>query len=91
VLTRLPSPRRFGPTVALDYLRRRFELPPVVLSPTSYEALLELAARERLAGGTIYDGVIGATAKELGATLVTLDRRAERTYRALGVDYRLIT
>jgi predicted nucleic acid-binding protein len=47
--------------------------------------LAELADR-RIAGGSVYDALVGATAVEHGLTLVSRDHRALETYRALGVD-----
>jgi len=38
----------------------------------------------------VYDGLIGACARHHGLTLVTDDRRAEETYRALAVQYCLV-
>ena len=43
-----------------------------------------------LAGGAVYDGLVGAAAREHGLLLVSCDRRAEPTYRALGVSYELL-
>lgn len=90
VLTRLPPRQRVAPDVAAEYLRRSFALPPLTLSGRGYGDLLELAARDGLAGGAVYDAVVGATAREAGATLLTLDRRALATYRLLGVEHRLL-
>jgi predicted nucleic acid-binding protein len=90
VLTRLPPPHRVPTSVAWDYLKVTFELPPLVLGPDDYERLLDVAAAESIAGGALYDALVGATAREAGATLLTLDRRAVTTYRLLRVDHRLI-
>lgn len=90
VLTRLPPPQRVPAAVARDYLFARFALPPLVLSPDGYQELLDFAAGEAIAGGAVYDALVGATAKAAGATLLTLDRRALGIYRLLGVDHRLI-
>jgi predicted nucleic acid-binding protein len=90
VLTRLPPPRRFDPAVALAYLREGFQLPPAALAAVGYETLLELASTKDITGGAMYDAIVGMTANELGATLLTLDRRAIKTYELLGVDYRLV-
>jgi predicted nucleic acid-binding protein len=90
VLTRLPPPLRLPPPIVLAYLREMFELPPATLEPRRYLPLLEIAAAERAAGGAIYDAVVAATAKDIGATLLTLDRRAKRTYELVGVEYRLL-
>ena len=90
VLTRLPPPQRVPAAVARDYLNETFARPPLVLPPDGYERLLELAAAEGIAGGAVYDALVGATAREAGATLLTLDRRAVATYQLLRVDYRLV-
>lgn len=71
-------------------MKETFALPPLVLAPNGYERLLELAAAQRIAGGALYDALVGATAQEAGATLLTLDRRAVTTYQLLRVDYRLV-
>lgn len=90
VLTRLPPPRRVPAQAALDYLRRGFESPPLVLSASGYRDLIELAADEGIVGGAVYDALVAATAQEAGAALLTLDRRAATTYQLLGVAYRLV-
>ena len=61
-----------------------------MLRPDGYERLLDLAAAEGIAGGAVYDALVAATAREAGATLLTLDRRAVTTYQLLRVDYRLL-
>lgn len=90
VLTRLPPPQRVPTSVAWDYLKEMFVLPPLALGSDGYERLLGLAASESIAGGALYDALVGATAREAGATLLTLDRRAVITYRLLRVDHRLV-
>ncbi len=90
VLTRLPPPQRVPVSVARDYLKETFVLPPLVLGPDGYVWLLDRAAAESIAGGALYDALVAATAREAGATLLTLDRRAVTTYQLLGVDYRLV-
>ncbi len=44
-----------------------------------------------LAGGALYDGLVGAAARKHNLPLVTCDRRAEPTYRLLAVDYELLS
>jgi predicted nucleic acid-binding protein len=90
VLTRLPPPQRVPASVARDYLHETFALPPLVLGPDGYVRLLDLAAAENIAGGALYDALVAATAREAGAKLLTLDRRAVTTYRLLRVDYQLV-
>ena len=90
VLTRLPPPQRVPASVARDYLTETFALPPLVLPPDRYGPLLDLAAEKGIAGGAVYDALVGATARETGAKLLTLDRRAVATYQLLEVDYQLV-
>ena len=91
VLTRLPAPQRVPAAVARDYLRDAFTFPPHVLRAESYDGLIDLSAAEGIAGGAIYDAIVAATAKQEGAMLLTLDRRAVTTYRQLEADYRLLS
>ena len=90
VLTRLPPRQRVAPVLVRDYLTETFALPPVVLSQDGHQRLLGLAAAAPIVGGAVYDALVGATANEAGATLLTLDRRATAAYRLLRVDYQVI-
>ncbi|MFN2469008.1 MAG: type II toxin-antitoxin system VapC family toxin [Gaiellaceae bacterium] len=90
VLTRLPGSQRVPAPTARAFLDLAFEGPPIVLSAIEYGRLLDLVAAEGIVGGAVYDALVAATAREADATLVTLDRRALRTYRLVGADYRLI-
>lgn len=85
VLTRLPPPHRAPPNVVQEFLVARFREAPLTLSGTAYRDLIAAAARERLAGGAVYDALIAATALAHGATLLTRDARARVTYERLGV------
>jgi predicted nucleic acid-binding protein len=63
---------------------------PIQPRPRSYrEALGLLGGRDRV-GGAIYDALIALAARDGGVTLVSLDRRAERTYAACGVASRML-
>jgi predicted nucleic acid-binding protein len=90
VLTRLPPPQRVPPEVARGYIKKTFGTPPLTLPGEGYEELLDLAASSRIAGGAIYDALVGATARHSGAELLTLDHRAAGTYQLVGAEYRLI-
>ena len=51
--------------------------------------------RERLAaldivGGSVYAALVGQACVTNGRALLTRDRRAERTYRSLEVQYRFV-
>ncbi len=43
-----------------------------------------------VAGGAVYDALVGMCAKEHGLALATRDRRALDTYRTLGVQVELL-
>lgn len=90
VLTRMPPPRRAPAGLVVRFLDHHFRQPRVVLSSAGYDALLRLASERGIAGGAIYDALVAATAREAGATLLTLDRRAASIYRIAGADYRLL-
>jgi predicted nucleic acid-binding protein len=62
----------------------------LTLSPGSYLSTLRLCAQKGVVGGAIYDALIAATAQEVGARLVSRDRRAMRTYEVMGAGYELI-
>jgi hypothetical protein len=44
-----------------------------------------------VAGGAVYDGLVGACAREHALTIATRDRRALETYRALDVRVELLS
>lgn len=90
VLTRLPPPHRLTPAAAsrleeTNFPESRF------LSATETKRLLRELTEAGLAGGALYDGLVGAAARQHKLLLTTCDRRAQPTYRLLGVDYELLT
>lgn len=89
VLTRLPPPARRSPRVVSDVIAANFPSTRH-LSPGGATALIDLFARGEIAGGAVYDALVGAAAREHGHTLVTLDERALTTYRVLGVDVEVL-
>lgn len=90
VLTRLPPPHRAPIDVVSAFLAQRFPDAPLTLPGRAHVQLLQLAARENLAGGAIYDALIAATARHAGATLLTRDRRARVVYEHVGVRLELL-
>ena len=84
VLTRLPPPARLAPQSVQRMLERSFPQSRF-LGKEAAAALLTSLAGHGIAGGSVYDALVGATALEHGCTLVTRDRRALATYRELGV------
>ena len=89
-LTRLPDPYRVEARPVWDFLAARF--PDGWLAPGGDQAerILGRAVERGISGGAIYDALVAGAAAENRATLVSLDRRAERTYRDLGVRYELL-
>ena len=89
VLTRLPGAARRSASVVGEILRLSF--PRSVFLPAEAAAgLLAQLPDLGLAGGTVYDALVGAAARHHGLVLVTRDRRAAGTYRILDVDHELI-
>jgi predicted nucleic acid-binding protein len=89
VLTRLPSPARRAPSVVHQVLTTNFPATRF-LSAEAGARLLAQLDRLDIAGGSVYDALVGAVAAEHKVTLLTRDRRALDTYRALGVDVELV-
>jgi predicted nucleic acid-binding protein len=89
VLTRLPAPARRPPAVVARLLSTNFP-ETRFLSPDAAHALLAELASGEVAGGAVYDALVGAVAREHQATLATHDRRALDTYRVLGVDVEIL-
>jgi predicted nucleic acid-binding protein len=89
VLTGGRSRPRSRPAAAVEALRR-FAVAPMTLSDGGYLATLRRCAEKGVVGGAVYDALIAATARESGARLISRDRRAARTYDAIGVDHDLI-
>jgi predicted nucleic acid-binding protein len=90
VLTRLPGDARLTPRDACDLLVERFGA-PVPLTESSSPALVTILGENGIAGGTVYDALIGLTARDTGAVLLTRDRRAIPTFSILGVTFELLT
>ncbi|MGC2168479.1 MAG: type II toxin-antitoxin system VapC family toxin [Acidimicrobiales bacterium] len=90
VLTRLPPPARRSPETVVRLLRANFS-PIRFLSRSGAEALWPILANFGIAGGSVYDALVGASAVESGLALLTRDARAIPVYRALQVDIEVIS
>jgi predicted nucleic acid-binding protein len=89
VLTRLPPPARRSPEVVLRLLNANF--PSIkYLTTSDAGALLAKFAILGIAGGSVYDALVGASAAESGLVLLTRDARAIPVYRALHVEIEVI-
>lgn len=84
VLTRLPPPSRRTPSAVARLLQSNFP-ETRFLARTEAAVLYERLHRLAIAGGAVYDALVGAVALEFDAVLATRDRRALDTYRALEV------
>jgi predicted nucleic acid-binding protein len=89
VLTRLPPPDRRTPAAVARLLAHNFPRSRF-LSAEGARLLGARLAALRIAGGAVYDALVGAAAAEHGITLATRDRRAAEIYRALDIDFELL-
>ncbi len=89
VLTRLPPPARRTSGAVARLLEANFP-ETRFLARARAATLYEQLARLAIAGGAVYDALVGAVAIEFGAVLATRDRRAIDTYRALEVRVELV-
>ena len=90
VLTRLPPPHRAPGDLVAAFFAERFVRPPLALPPRAHLSLIQQAAARGIAGGSIYDALIAATAHHARARLLTRDRRAAATYESVGVEYEIL-
>ncbi len=89
VLSRLPPPARRTPTALARLLNAGFPHTRF-LSAAGAKALYAGLASQGIAGGSVYDALVGAAAAEHGLTLATRDKRALETYRAVHADVELL-
>jgi toxin FitB len=90
VLTRLPAPHRADATTAAKALQARLPATYAALDANQSARVPGRLAAAGVSGGATYDGLIALTALEHDLELLTRDRRAVRSYRALGVRYTLV-
>jgi predicted nucleic acid-binding protein len=90
VLTRLPPPARRTPAAVARLIDSLFPASRFLGEEAARSVLVELATLG-IAGGAVYDALVGAAAREHGLTLMTRDRRALDTYRALGVHFETLS
>jgi predicted nucleic acid-binding protein len=91
VLTRLPSGLAVPPPAAADVLARRFPGRRLRLPARDSAALVGTLAAAGVYGGATYDGLVALEAAANDEVLVTLDERAQRTYRRLGAPFRTLS
>ena len=89
VLTRLPPPARREPAIVDRLIRASFPASRFLDADDAAELLGRLADLG-IAGGAVYDALIGAAAAAHRLPLATRDRRAIEVYRTLGVELELL-
>lgn len=89
-LSRMPEGRRIAPGVVLEALERGFARPWLSLDAVGSHKALQRAVAAGVRGGALYDALIAATAASNDAEILSADRRALGTYRAMGVEVRFI-
>lgn len=90
VLTRAPDLYRAPASLVLEWLESVFGARWLGLSADAQRLALERLHALGVDGGATYDGLIAITAAASGATLVTLDKRALKTYALVGADVKLV-
>ncbi len=90
VLTRLPGDARSTPTDAATLLAANF---PTPIAPDADVArrLPDVLAPIGIAGGAVYDALVGLAAAAAHIALVTRDVRAVPTYAAVGATIEILT
>ena len=89
VLTRLPPGARRPPEVVQALMRTNFPASRF-LGAAATSGLVAEIARLGIAGGAVYDALVGAAARAHGLPLLSRDRRARATYEKLGVEVRFL-
>jgi hypothetical protein len=89
VLTRLPGDARVRPLDVARLVEANFG--PAAPVPTAeLVGLPGVLAPLGIAGGAVYDALVGLAARAAGVPLATRDARALGTYAALGVDVEIV-
>jgi predicted nucleic acid-binding protein len=89
VLTRLPGDARVAPLDAVRLLEANFG-PALPVPQSEVIRLPGVLAPVGIAGGAVYDALVGLAARAAGVPLATRDARALGTYAALGVEVEVI-
>jgi predicted nucleic acid-binding protein len=90
VLTRMPAPARRAAGEVAAILAHNFP-GSYFLTPGASAELTQRLPQLGITGGAVYDGLVGTAAASAGLTLITRDRRALDTYRAVGASVELLS
>jgi predicted nucleic acid-binding protein len=89
VLTRLPPPARRTPATVVRLLAASFPHTRFLDAETSASLLAELGGLG-IAGGAVYDALVGTCARQHRLPLATRNRRALETYRLFDLNIELV-
>ena len=89
VLTRLPGDMRLTAGDAALLISARFA-PALVLDSRTAARLPTVLADLDIAGGAVYDAIVGLAARDNDCILATRDARARGTYEAVGVAVEIV-
>lgn len=89
VLTRMPGQLRLDAPTASKILRMAFPQ-RCWLDAQAADELMTQCGVLGIIGGAVYDALVADAARVNNRTLLTRDRRAQRTYDLLGVAYELV-
>lgn len=90
VLSAASGPYPALPEDVIAYLQPFLEGDPIGISPAAYPQAVRELTSAGVAGGAVYDGLIGLAARRHDAELVSLDVRAAHTYGRIAVRFRLL-
>jgi hypothetical protein len=88
-LTRLPNPFRVSTDIASRYVAG-FAPKLLTLPGEEHDRIVSRFAERNISGGAVYDALVALSAAHHEHVLLTLDRRAESTYKRLGVYYEML-
>jgi predicted nucleic acid-binding protein len=89
-LSRMPEGHRIAPGLVLEALELGFAEPWLAMDGEALRDTLRRAVKAGVRGGGLYDALIAATAASHDAEILSADRRAHTTYRAVGADVRFV-
>jgi len=82
---------RADSSVVVEYLDEFLaDSGPILPRPGAYREVLGLLSGDGRGGASVFDALIAVTARDAGATLVSLDRRAKPVYELCGADVRFL-
>lgn len=82
---------RAAPDLVVEYLDEFLAgSEPILPRPDAHREVLGLLSGEGRGGASVHDALIAMTARDAGASLISLDRRARPVYERCGADVRFL-